>query len=76
MEQTKRLNPWLEHVKAMREKNPDIKYKELLQLAKESYVKPVKEAKQQKVKSTRKQKVIDQDLEDEESENENDTENE
>ncbi len=37
---SKKPNAWLEHVKAIREKTPDASYKEILQLARESY-KPV-----------------------------------
>ena len=40
MEKTKKPNVWLDYVKSMREKNPDKSYKEVLQMAKETY-KPV-----------------------------------
>ena len=33
-------NPWLSHVKTFREKNPNIKYKEALIQAKETYRQP------------------------------------
>ena len=46
-------NSWLEHVKSVREKNPDVIYKEALKLAKESY-QPVE--KPQKAKRVSKEK--------------------
>lgn len=36
---TKKTNPWLEHVKAIKIKNPDLQLKDVLKEAKKSYVK-------------------------------------
>ena len=36
-------NPWLEHVRAYREKNPEMSYKQVLQEAKSTYKKVPKE---------------------------------
>jgi hypothetical protein len=35
------MNPWLTHVAQYRDKNPNIKYKDALVLAKETYNQPV-----------------------------------
>lgn len=40
--QNKKINNWLIHVKSVSEKNPGLKYKDLLVLAKQSYKKPSK----------------------------------
>ena len=39
---TKRVNPWLEHVKAFCKAHPDLKYKDVLVQAKSTYTKVVK----------------------------------
>jgi len=39
---TKKVNPWLEHVKNFRLENPQMSYKEVLQEAKKTYVKKEK----------------------------------
>jgi hypothetical protein len=39
MDQPKRTNAWLEHVKKVREKNPGMTLKEVMLKAKESYKK-------------------------------------
>jgi hypothetical protein len=55
----KKSNPWFEHVKKIREQNPDVIYKDILKMAKDSYHPP------EKVKKPRKPKLddqIDQDL--------------
>jgi tryptophan synthase alpha subunit len=53
-------NVWLDYVNQIREKNPEKKYKEILKLAKESYVKVdkpiVEKAPRKRVK---KEKVIE-----------------
>ena len=36
----RKANPWLQHVKAYREKHPDVPYKQVLKDAKSSYKKP------------------------------------
>ena len=36
---TKKVNPWLVHVKKFREANPDLKFKDVLMKAKETYKK-------------------------------------
>ena len=36
---SKRKNPWLDHVKDFREKNPDMKFTEVLREAKKTYKK-------------------------------------
>ena len=33
----RKANPWLEHVKQVKEKHPELKYKDVLVLAKNSY---------------------------------------
>ena len=40
----RKINPWIEHCKKVRSENPDIGYKDILKLAKESYKKSVKES--------------------------------
>ena len=44
-------NPWLQHVKDVRSKHPDKTYKEVLQIAKETYTKVEKQIKQKKEKA-------------------------
>ena len=51
MEKTKKPNVWLDYVKQMREKNSEKSYKEVLQLAKDTY-KPVEKVKTRKSKLT------------------------
>ena len=46
---TKKVNPWLTHVKQFREKNPEMPYKEVLQKAKLTYT-PIKKAEKKVVK--------------------------
>ncbi len=43
--QNKKLNNWLIHVKSEVEKNPGVKYRDLLVIAKKTYVRPTKETK-------------------------------
>jgi hypothetical protein len=44
-------NLWLTHVKSIRDKNPNLIYKDVLKLAKESYTPPEKIKKSRKSKS-------------------------
>lgn len=37
-DKVKKTNPWLEHIKKVREKHPEMKYKDVLVEAKKSYV--------------------------------------
>ena len=39
MQTAKKPNAWLQYVKKVREQNPDMKYKDVLVLAKQSYKK-------------------------------------
>lgn len=43
-QKTKKVNPWLVHVKSFRAKNPEMSYKEILQKAKLTYT-PIKKEK-------------------------------
>ena len=47
----RKSNLWLEHVKSVREQNPNVIYKDALKLAKETY-KPVEKPKKEKIKRT------------------------
>ncbi len=54
-------NLWLDHVKSVREQNPDIIYKDALKLAKETY-KPVEKPKKEKVRKRKSQsRKLDED---------------
>lgn len=53
---SKKPNPWLDHVKKVREKTPESSYKEVLQIAKETY-KPVDKPKPKLRKSKEDQKI-------------------
>lgn len=50
-------NPWLEYVKEIKIKNPNMSYKEVLQLAKESYVKKDKPITPKRVKKPKLEPV-------------------
>jgi hypothetical protein len=52
----RKSNLWLEHVKSVREQNPNVIYKDALKLAKETY-KPVEKPKKEKIKRTTPKKM-------------------
>ena len=43
IKKVRKENPWLKFVKEVRENNPTLSYKQALQLAKKTYVRPDKE---------------------------------
>ena len=60
----RKTNSWLEHVKSVREQNPNVIYKDALKLAKETY-KLVEKPKKEKVRRVRTKKPKDEELENE-----------